>query len=103
MIGGRAVSAPVAVEVEVILPNLLRHSAGGETRLTIHGTTLREALDALFARFPTLKLHLYDEDGRLRTHVLVFYNGESIAWLETLEVPLREGDQLQVINAVSGG
>ena len=93
----------VAVEVEVILPNLLRDSAGGETRLTVHGSTLREALEALFVKFPNLRVHLYDERGRMRQHVLVFYNGESIRWLETLDVPLREGDTLQVINAVSGG
>lgn len=91
------------MEVEVVLPSLLRDSAGGEARLTVRGTTLRQALERLFSRFPNLRLHLYEEGGRLRPHVLVFYNGESIAWLDSLDVELREGDQLQVINAVSGG
>lgn len=99
----RPASTAVEVAVEVILPNLLRDSAGGETRLVVQGTTLREAMEALFERHPLLRTHLYDERGRMRQHVLVFYNGESIRWLESLDVPLREGDQLQVINAVSGG
>ena len=96
-------AAAVEVEVEVILPDILRDSAGGETRLAVSGVTLREALEALFARHPTLRTHLYDERGRMRQHVLVFYNGESIRWLDSLDVPLRDGDTLQVINAVSGG
>ena len=99
----RPASTAVEVEVEVIVPNILRDSAGGETRLVVSGVTLREAMEALFDRHPTLRTHLYDERGRMRQHVLVFYNGESIRWLESLDVPLREGDQLQVINAVSGG
>ena len=96
-------ASPAEVEVEVILPNILRDSAGGETRLIVPGVTLRDAMEALFSRHPTLRVHLYDERGRMRQHVLVFYNGESIRWLDSLDVPLRPGDQLQVINAVSGG
>jgi molybdopterin synthase sulfur carrier subunit len=34
---------------------------------------------------------------------LIFYNEESIAWLERLDVPLRPGDRLHVLQAVSGG
>jgi sulfur-carrier protein len=35
--------------------------------------------------------------------VLIFYNAESIAWLERLDVPLQPGDRLDLLQAVSGG
>ena len=40
---------------------------------------------------------------QLRQHVLLFYNDESTRWLDTLDVPLRPGDRLEIVQAVSGG
>lgn len=89
------------VEVEVTLPPLVRGLAPDPMRVA--GTTLREALDALRAEHPGLRVHLFDERGRTRRHVLIYLNEENVAWLETLDVPLRRGDRLHVLQAVSGG
>jgi sulfur-carrier protein len=35
--------------------------------------------------------------------VLLFYNDQNIAWLESLDLPLQKGDKLTVMQAVSGG
>ena len=94
---------PGAVEVEVSLPRLLRESVPGCDSLWVAGATLREALDALKREHPLLRVHLFDETGRTRPHVLIYYNGDNIAWLESWDVALRPGDQLHVLQAVSGG
>lgn len=91
------------MEMEVNLPALLRDSTGGRDTLTVAGATLREALDNLLDGYPLLRVHLYDEAGKLRRHVLLYYNGESLAWLGSLDTPLRPGDRLDVVQAVSGG
>lgn len=85
------------------LPGLLRESAGGEARVAVPGSTLEEALTNLWARHPSLRVHLFDDHGRQRPHVLLFYNGENFTSLDTLDVPLRGGDRLDVLQAVSGG
>ncbi len=54
-------------------------------------------------QYPLLHIHLYQEDGQLRPHVLIFYNDESIKWLERRDLPLQRGDRLQVVQSVSGG
>jgi molybdopterin converting factor small subunit len=90
-------------DLAVHLPTLLRSSVGGRDSVVVDATTLREGLETLLARYPLLRFHLYDESGAFRTHVIVYYNGESVALMESLDVPLREGDELEVINAVSGG
>lgn len=95
-------AAPPAT-LEVHLPALLHDSVGGQARLTVPGATLRDALRELLARHPLLETHLYESPGTLRRHVLLYFNGESLSWLPSLDVPLRPGDELQVVQAVSGG
>jgi len=92
---------PTAIEVTV--PALLRDSVGGKTQFTLYADTLAAALAELQTTYPLLRVHVYDGQGQLRPHVLIFYNAESIAWLDRLDVPLKPGDQLQILQAVSGG
>jgi len=89
--------------VVVELPSMLAAAAGGERELPADGPTLRRALDDLFARHPALRVHLFDESGALRRHVLCFLNGRNTRWDETLDQPLAEGDRITVLQAVSGG
>jgi adenylyltransferase/sulfurtransferase len=91
------------MEIEVNIPGLLRDCVGGRARLTIGGATLEDALGRLLAANPLLHHHLYQENGRLRQHVLIFYNGENIALLERRDVPLRPGDRIDIVQNVSGG
>lgn len=40
---------------------------------------------------------------QLRRHVLVFYNDDNLATITDRSLPLRAGDRLLVLQAVSGG
>lgn len=91
------------MQLEVTVPSLLADCVGGRSRFSLEAATLAEALERLRATYPLLRLHLFDEQERLRPHVVIFYNDESIAWLSSLEVSLRPGDRLHVVQAVSGG
>ncbi|HEY0071630.1 MAG TPA: MoaD/ThiS family protein [Chloroflexia bacterium] len=91
------------IGIEVRVPTLLRDCTGGSNQVTIEAATLAEALERLRETYPLLRVHLYDEAQRLRPHVLIFYNEESTRWLEDLDVPLRPGDRLEILQAVSGG
>jgi sulfur-carrier protein len=91
------------MEIEVSLPNLLRDSTYRKNPLPVTGDTVGEALRNLLDRYPLLRIHLYDEQGDLRPHVLIYYNDDNIAWLDSLDTPLRPGDHLHILQAVSGG
>jgi molybdopterin converting factor small subunit len=91
------------VQLEVTIPPLLRDCTGNRTRFAVGAETLKDGLRRLLDEYPLLRVHLYDEAERLRGHVLIFYNEENTAWLETLDVPLRPGDRLMILQAVSGG
>jgi len=95
--------AKATTSIEVTVPTILRDCTGGHNTVTIEASTLAEALEQMNESYPLLKVHLYDEVGKMRPHVLIFYNEESTRWLESLDVPLRPGDRLEILQAVSGG
>jgi molybdopterin synthase sulfur carrier subunit len=87
----------------VELPEMLAGILGGVRRVEVEGKTCRAALEDVFRQHPTLRVHLLDERGALRKHVLCFHNGENTRWTDTLDRPLADGDTLTILQAVSGG
>jgi molybdopterin converting factor small subunit len=85
----------------VRLPRLLEPAVGDVRKVEVKGETFRDALDHLFGIHPTLRVHLLDEQGALRPHVLCFLNGE--ANRELADRALAEGDEITFLQAVSGG
>ena len=90
-------------QVTVALPSLLAGVVGGARTLPIEAETLAGALDELVRRYPALTIHLFDESGAFRQHVLCFHNEESTRWLGSLDRPLAAGDVITIMQAVSGG
>lgn len=86
----------------VILPRLLEPAVGQVRRVDVEGETLKEALDSLLASHPTLRVHLFDEKGDLRQHVVCFINGRQTR-LEDRALDLTEGTEITFLQAVSGG
>jgi molybdopterin converting factor small subunit len=89
--------------IECAVPTLLSDCTGGRARFTLEADTLEQALARLLDTHPLLRVHLYDELGAVRRHVLICYNDDNIAWLDRLDMPLRTGDRLTVLQLVSGG
>jgi sulfur-carrier protein len=84
----------------VRLPRILSQTVGGEVRQEVEGGgSLLEVLERLFAREPGLRNHLLDDQGAIRTHVLIFVDGERAG----LDTAVADRSQVQVLQAVSGG
>jgi hypothetical protein len=81
--------------------NLERHVACPAEQVT--ATTAREALEAYFARHPTVRGYVLDEQGVLRTHVNVFVDGTQVADRTVMDDPVDERTEIHVIQALSGG
>jgi molybdopterin synthase sulfur carrier subunit len=45
----------------------------------------------------------FDTEGRLRTSLTVFVNGENIRYRKGLETELNDGDEVYVIPMIAGG
>ncbi len=89
--------------VTVKLPTQLRDAAGGAGAAEVEGATVGEALEALYAEHGELRERLADGDGGLRRFVNIFLGGEDIRFLDGLDTPLADGDEVTILPAVAGG
>lgn len=87
----------------MLLHGAWRGFAGGAKEVALDASTLREALDGLTIAHPSLGERLRDEHGRLRAHLALFVNDEDARSLGWEDAPLRDGDVVHVIPALSGG
>jgi len=88
--------------VKVKIPAQLRAVTDGEGEIEVEGTTVGDALDAVFAQHEELRDRI-TEDGTLRRFVNVYVSGEDIRFRDGLSTTLDEGDEVTILPAVAGG
>jgi sulfur-carrier protein len=89
--------------ITVKLPTQLRDAAGNKTEAKVEGATVGEALSSLYDQHTELRTRISDDGGGLRRFVNVYLGGEDIRFLEGLETPVSDGDELTILPAVAGG
>jgi sulfur-carrier protein len=87
----------------VHLPAALSGYAAGQRRVDVVGATVGKVLAVLGQAHPGVGQRVLDDRGVLRRHVNVFVNGESIRYLDGVETPVGDGDEVWILPAVSGG
>jgi len=83
------------------VPRILAPFCEGETSLPVSGNDVRTALADAMTRHPMLRRHLLDEEGRVREHLHLFLNETDVR--NELDAATRDGDELYVLQAMSGG
>jgi sulfur-carrier protein len=88
--------------VKVKIPTQLRAVTDGASEIEVQGATVGEALDAVFNQHDELRERI-TEDGGLRRFVNVYVGGEDIRFLDGLDTPVEDGDEVTILPAVAGG
>ena len=86
---------------KVRIPPVLRDSAGGEREVPASGATVRELLEDLTVRLPSLGERIYD--GDLKPFVNVYVEGEDVRTLDGLETEVTPGSTVILLPAMAGG
>jgi len=89
--------------IKVKLPTQLRDAAGNQAEAQVDGGTVGEALADLYEQHGELRSRMSDDGGGLRRFVNVYLGGEDIRFLEGLDTPVSDGDELTILPAVAGG
>jgi len=89
--------------VTVLLPTLLRAQTDGASSVQADGATVGEVFKNLIDRYPGLSDNLLGEDGNLHKFVNVYRNDDDIRYLEQLDTPVSENDEISILPAVAGG
>jgi sulfur-carrier protein len=77
----------------------LKERAGGRAHHELDGATVAEVLTALEGEHPALAGWIRDERAAIRRHINVYVNGEQAR----LDAPVKAGDTIDVLPAISGG
>ena len=91
------------MEVHVRIPTPLKKLTGEQDIIKAKGRTVGEVLQWLTETYPGLKERLRDEQGGVRRFINIYVNNEDIRFIQNLETPLKDGDQLSIIPAIAGG
>ena len=89
--------------IKVKLPTQLRDAAGNQAEAQVDGGTVGEALADLYEQHGELRSRISDDGGGLRRFVNVYLGGEDIRFLDGLDTPVSDGDELTILPAVAGG
>ena len=86
--------------MKVRIPTPLRSYTDQQTVVDAAGTTVAELLHDLDRQFPGLRFRMVDEQDRLRKHMKIFLDDESI---RDLDAPLGSVQEVTIVQALSGG
>jgi sulfur-carrier protein len=86
--------------ISVFIPSQLTAYTDGVTRVPAAGATVGAVLDDLDQRFPGLKFRVVDEQDRVRKHMRMFIGRQET---RSIAAPVRDGDELLIFGALSGG
>ena len=88
-----------------VISGPLRELAGnrGEVRVDGKATSVSEALSLLWTQCPAVRDRVITELGDVRPHVNIFVDGERIQDADGLRTPIRDGAEIFILPAVSGG
>jgi sulfur-carrier protein len=86
----------------VRIPPTLRTETGGARQVEADGDTVRDLLDDLSSRFPSLSGRLWDDDD-IAPFVNVYVEGEDVRTLDGLDTPVENGQTVILLPAMAGG
>jgi molybdopterin synthase sulfur carrier subunit len=83
----------------------LRELAGNRSEVRVDGqaAVLSDALSLLWRAHPAFRDRVVTELGELRPHLNIFVDGESIRWSGGFDTAVREGSEIVILPALSGG
>ena len=85
--------------VKVLIASPLLSYTGAD-EVEARGASLGALLEDLDRRYPGIRFRMVDEQDQLRRHMRFFVNGEIV---KDLACPIRAGDEVGIVQALSGG
>jgi molybdopterin synthase sulfur carrier subunit len=88
-----------------MIPGPLRELTVNRDQIRVHGNarSLSDALSLLWADCPAIRDRMVTELGELRPHINIFVDGESIRYSGGFGTPVRDGAEIFILPALSGG
>ena len=89
--------------VTIRVPTPLRRNVGGAPKVQATGSSVLGLIDDVERQFPGFKERICEDDGTVKRHMNLFLNGEDIRFAQGIETAVKDGDEMSIIPANSGG
>lgn len=88
-----------------LIPGPLRELAGQKREVRVEGGagSLAQALSLLWRECPAVRDRVLTERGEVRPHINIFVDGENIRYSGGLATAVRDGAEIMLLPAISGG
>ena len=87
----------------VRVSNVISYYTDKQTHFNVPGSTALEAVQNAVEKYPQLKFHVFDKDGKLRRHIQLFVNEVNVKELGGNETPVEDADVIRILAAAAGG
>lgn len=87
----------------VRIPTPLRTYTQGREEVAVAGATVGAVLEALEQSCPGIRERIRDESGKVRRFVNIFVGEDDIRFLDNLQTPVKDGDEVSIVPAIAGG
>jgi len=92
--------------ITVFIPGGLRPLVDGKSQVELEvkpGSTLLDALQMLWMRYPAVRDRLINEQEEIREHINVFVGNENTRHTGGFNTPLTANAEITIVPAISGG
>src|SRR5574341_1677443 len=89
--------------VTVYIPTPYRKYTDNAPRVEVQEGDVQALVRELVGRYPGLRERILGPDGKIYRHLNIYVNDQLVEDLQGVQTPLRDGDQVAVIPAMTGG
>jgi molybdopterin converting factor small subunit len=90
------------MSVRVKLPSILQELSCGVETCEVTGQTVGECIKSLEMRFPDIKNHLFDRQGKLLRIFGIYLKSDGIQPVD-LDATVRDNDEIVILSFITGG
>ena len=87
----------------VRIPTPFRKLTKNAEEVKAQGRTIAELIADLEKNYPGLKDRICDDQGAVRRFVNIFVRDEDIRFLQNLDTPVKDTDEVSIVPAIAGG
>lgn len=87
----------------VRIPTPLRKYTQGLEEVHIEAGNVGEMIESLESAHPGIRERICDDKGAVRRFVNIFVGEEDIRFLDNLDTPVKESDEVSIVPAIAGG
>ena len=90
--------------VRIRIPAPLRaYTNGADVIEAIGGRSVADVLESLMSQAAGIETRLFKGPNQLNRFINIYLNDEDIRFLQNLDTPVKDGDEVSIIPAIAGG